>query len=277
MSLTSEQKIGGTPLGVRLVFGLSVSIYLLYALDLHDFVSLHTQCKPYDIMYRFRLQGLLFASVTFKSWPALLVGMLVSWRRFATIEYDVGTLGFLLWFVCTSVLFHGSYCVLTFLLSCFYGSIDVMTGEVHGLWPVIIATLVVSAKDSDNLTVMLWPLPIQVPARVYPLILVVVAWISHAEASFDVAAAYIIAGILPAWLWEPSASALDALEQSTAGRALLHQLQALDCFVCRPPPITAATCGPVLAVAGAAECTQNQVLLASEAPAAGRVGNDLIL
>lgn len=221
------------PLGNRMVYAVSVLTYLLYILDHTDFRRLFLVCNADDIIYHFKIQGLFLASMTFESLPALLIAIAVSHRRFAFLEYQLGTVGFLVWFMRTSVLFHAAFCVMMFLLSAFDNS--VLKEEVHGLWPLIIINIVGSFREAENSTVWLWPLPLHVPIKAFPAILIAIAWISHSYMHLDVVAAYLLACFFPSGFLEPSKTFLDLTEQNSAAKALINGLQNFDSFVCRPP------------------------------------------
>ncbi|CAE8695302.1 unnamed protein product [Polarella glacialis] len=228
-----------TPLGCRLVFSISAGYYLLYVLDHHDFVGLNVVCRPVDVLYGLQLQRLVQASFAHKTLLGLLVALLVCCRRFAWLEHRAGTLGFLVCFFSTSVMLHGLYCVAALLLSPVLGA-WVLNQEVHGLYPLVVANLVASIKDSDNSTVWLWPLPFHVSVRAFPVFIIGLSWFLHWSAHLDVVAAYFIALALPSWFEEPSPGLLDKVEQMPAGRWLLSWLQGYGSFVCRPPSCTSS-------------------------------------
>ncbi|CAJ1460144.1 unnamed protein product, partial [Effrenium voratum] len=138
-----------TPLGCRVVFGLCGGYYLLYVLDHHLFVGLNIVCRPVDVIRGWQLQRLLQASFAHSSLLGLLLAVLVSWRRFACLENRAGTLAFLLWFILSSVLLHSIYCIVALVSWPFVGD-WLMNSEVHGLFPVLVANLVASIKDTDN-------------------------------------------------------------------------------------------------------------------------------
>lgn len=221
------------PIGCRIVFGLSVSTYVFYCLDTSDFYKSYIDCNARQVFYKLQLQGLLLASVTFESWPALAIAITLSWRRFSFLEYQVGTSGFLVWFVWNTVVFHTLFIVMMLALSIFDDW--VMNEEVHGLWPLLIIHFVSTVRDSSNGTVWLWPLPYHVPERSFPLILIVIAWVAHSYIHLDVMVAYFLACFSPSWLLEPSISFLDQVEQAPVFSQLLKSLQSCDAFVCRPP------------------------------------------
>lgn len=228
-----------TPLGCRLVFITCICYYLLYILDHHAFVTLDVVCRPGDVLHHFQIQRLLQASFVHTSFFGLLAALLVCGRRFAWIENRSGTLGFLIWFVWASLILHGSYCIVALLLSPFLGD-WILADEVHGLFPLVVASLVSSIKDSDNTTVWLWPLPYHVSVRFFPLFVVLLSWLLHWTTHLDVVTAYFFAGAFPALLEEPSASFLDRAEESSLGRFALSWLQASDSFVFRQPVLAAA-------------------------------------
>jgi len=222
-----------TPAGCRIIFGLAASTCLLFKIDHHDFVSFNLVCTPVDVIFGWQLQRLLFASVAHTSFVGLSLALLVCWRRFAWIEYQVGTFGFLLWFTVSSVILHGAYCVLMVILAPIISS-SLATGEVHGLFPLITASLVVNTKDNDNSTVWLWPLPLHISARALPPVVIMASWVMHMDTHLDVIVAYFLASGGPPSLFEPSTDLLDKAEQTDIGKWLLLQLQAFDSFVCRP-------------------------------------------
>mmetsp|Transcript_76629 Transcript_76629/g.228384 ORF Transcript_76629/g.228384 Transcript_76629/m.228384 type:complete len:290 (+) Transcript_76629:120-989(+) len=223
-----------TPLGNRVVYGLCIGAYALYVLDHHVFVSLDLTCRPADVIYGMQVQRLLLASFTHTSLLGLCFALAVSWRRFAWLEHEYGTLGFLLWFAWCSLLLHGIYCLVYVLLAAIFG-FGVAGSEVHGLFPLLVASLALSMHSSDASEVWLWPLPLHVSVKVLPPIVIALAWLLHWEAHYDVAVAYAVARIAP-WLVEPDALILaERAEQTPWGRWILGKLQNSDAFVCRPP------------------------------------------
>lgn len=232
--MLSGNAIEQTPLGSRLVFGFSVATYLLFVFDHHDFISLDLVCRPGDVMHG-QPQRLLLASFAHTSFPGLCLAVVLSWRRFVWIEYQCGTLGFIVWFVSTSVVLHGMFCVAALCLGALSGR-GLLGVEVHGLFPLLVASLVSGSRESDNATVWLWPLPLHVSARAFPLVVVGLCWLFHLQAHSDVVVAYIVAWCAPGlvdsdrdpWL-------LDQLEQTPIGCWLASCLGGSDAFVCRPP------------------------------------------
>merc|ERR1719203_2366304 len=109
------------PLGNRLVFGLSAASYVLFVFDHHDFISLDLVCRPGDVVYGLQLQRLLLASLAHTSLGGLCLAVALCWRRFAWLENQRGTVGFIAWFVWTSVLLHGVFCVVALCLGLFIG------------------------------------------------------------------------------------------------------------------------------------------------------------
>lgn len=222
------------PLGTRAVFVVCCGYYLLYLLDHHEFVSLNVVCRPVDVIYGLQVQRLLQASFAHTSTPGLLLALLVCSRRFTWLERQAGTLGFLVWFFWSSLLLHVTYCLAALLLSPVFGT-WMMTGEVHGLFPLLVASHAASIKETDNSTVWLWPLPFHVPVRAFPVALIVLCWLLHFEAHFDIVTAYLAAVAVPSWLDVPSNEMLDRVEQSGLGKRVMSLLQYFDSFVCRPP------------------------------------------
>eukprot|EP00927_Polykrikos_kofoidii_P071396 TRINITY_DN67663_c0_g1_i1.p1 TRINITY_DN67663_c0_g1~~TRINITY_DN67663_c0_g1_i1.p1 ORF type:complete len:349 (+),score=36.14 TRINITY_DN67663_c0_g1_i1:137-1183(+) len=232
-----------TPLGSRIVFGLSVCCYILYVFDHHDFVRLDLVCRPQDVIYGLQLQRLVLASFVHKTWVTLSLAVLISWRRFAWLEHEHGTLGFVLWFLSSSVLLHGIYCIVALSSGFFTGGI-IVVGEAHGLFPLLIASLVASIRETDNAEVWLWPLPFHVSVRAFPFVVIVLSWLFHWEAHFDVAVAYVVAATAPE-LVQPGADwgLLERFEQTSVGRQLTTCFQFFDAFVCRPPSSSLSTAG----------------------------------
>jgi len=223
-----------TPLGCGLVFAVCIGFYILYNADHHLFVTLNLVCRPVDVVFGLQVQRLIFASFVHTSLPGVIFALLLCWRRFSCIEHQVGTLGFIVWFVWTSVLVHGCWCVMAFFLMWFMGP-SILSSEVHGLFPLLTAKLVASVKESDNSTVWLWPLPFHISTRVFPLVVIVLTWLLHWDAHFDVVAAYLLASFAPWLVVEPTSELLDRIENTTAGKMVLSKLQASDKFVCRQP------------------------------------------
>jgi len=205
-----------TPVGCRGVFSLSA-------------------CRPYDVLFGFQVHKSLFG---------LCLALLVCWRRFAWLENKIGTLGFLLWFAWSSVVLHGSYCLGMFALTAFVGP-SVIHQEVHGLFPLITANLVLSIRDSGNTDVWLWPLPFHVSVRAFPLVVMGISWFLHWDAHLDIVFAYCLASACPSWFREPAPGHLARVEQTSPGQWLLTWLQASDRFVCRQPCSTEATLTPL--------------------------------
>lgn len=234
MQLNIGKTLDNTPLGCRIVFGLSTAFYVLYTVDHHLFIGLDLVCRPADVIYGLQLQRLVLASFVHTSLIGLVVAVALSWRRFAWLEHHSGTLGFLIWFVWTSVLLHGTFCLVALFLATIFGQ-GLLTGEVHGLFPLLTANLVASIKDSDSSTVWLWPLPFHVSVRAFPLVVIGLTWILHLEAHFDVIVAYALAALCPQWLVEPPSEFLDKAEQSPFGGWLLSRLTVFEAFVCRQP------------------------------------------
>lgn len=223
-----------TPLAGRLVFGLCAVCYALFAWSHHLFVSLDLVCRPVDVIYGLQLHRLLLASFAHTSLLGLCLAVLVCWRRFAWLEHQYGTLGFVVWFLWNSVLLHGAYCVFAVSLAGVFDA-GAASREVHGLFPLLTASLVAGGRDSDNAEVWLWPLPLHVPVRTLPLIVIALSWIFHWEAHYDVAVAFVVASVAPG-LVEPDIIWLsNQVEQTPPGRAALAWLQSFDSFVCRPP------------------------------------------
>jgi len=175
-----------------------------------------TSSFPSSSLGSSQVQRLLFASFVHTSLLGLIFALLVCWQRFSWIERKEGTLGFLLWFMWTSFLLHVSYCFAMVCIAPFVPWNSGLFSEVHGLFPLLTASLVSSIKDSDSSTVWLWPLPYHVPVHLFPLVIIGVSWFLHVEAHFDVVIAYGVASVLP-WLVEPSAELLEWVEQSNVG------------------------------------------------------------
>jgi len=226
--------IHNTPLGSRIVFSLSAFSYFLFNFAHHDFIAWDLTCKPSDVVYSWQFQRLIFASFVHTSLPGLLLAFLVCWRRFSWIEHQLGSLGFVVWFVWASVVLHGFYCIAMVCVAPFLG-FEVLGNEVQGLFPLVIANLVLGMKDSDNEQVWLWPFPFYVSTRVFPLVIIALSWLLHAKAHYDVISAFCVASTLPTCVLEPSQSMLEMFEQTAAGQLLLSFLQSFDSFVCRPP------------------------------------------
>eukprot|EP00928_Gymnodinium_smaydae_P075075 TRINITY_DN58097_c0_g1_i1.p1 TRINITY_DN58097_c0_g1~~TRINITY_DN58097_c0_g1_i1.p1 ORF type:complete len:263 (+),score=43.66 TRINITY_DN58097_c0_g1_i1:57-845(+) len=234
-------KLEQLPLGCRIVFALSAATFALFVLDRHDFFAYAIRCKVSDIIYRFKLHSLLLASVTFDSFPALVTALFISWNRFAFLEYQVGTFGFLLWFCRASVIFHGLFCLFMILMSPFHAKL--INEEVHGLWPLIIINVVACVREARNGDVSLWPLPYAVPTSRLPFLLIFTSWLVHSYCTVDVVAAYMVACLCPASIFEPSLEHLDFAEAHIAGRVALAFLQRFDSFVCRPPAVSFSSVG----------------------------------
>lgn len=219
-----------TPLGCRLVFFFAVACYGLFVFDHHDFISFDLTCKPADVIQGLQVQRLLLASFTHTSLPGLCLAIGVSWRRFSWIEHQNGTVGFLIWFTLVSLLLHGTYCVFAVFADAVLGT--GLTGtEVHGLFPILIASLVAGMRESDNSEVWLWPLPFHVSVRAFPVVIIGLTWIFHMHAHFDVAVAYAVAAVVPEAV-EPKPDVF-GLEQGGVGQWLLSVLGGSEAFVCR--------------------------------------------
>lgn len=234
MLLHIEKALDGSPLGCRIVFGLSIAIFILFKLDHHLFVTLDLACRPVDVIYGLQVQRLLFASFVHTSLPGLCLALLVCWRRFACLERQAGTLTFLIWVIWASVLLHAVYCVVALLFTVILGPGSI-AGEVRGLFPLLIANLVVGIRDTGA-TVWLWPLPYQVSVRAFPVIIIALSWLLHCESHLDVVVAYFVASTVPSFVAEPNADLADRLEKlAPGGFNWMHRLlQRFDCFVCSP-------------------------------------------
>lgn len=222
-----------TPLGCRLVFGLCGGYYLVFLLEPHLLFDLHVVCRPKDVIYGWQVPRLLLASFAHSSLLGLLLAGLVSWRRFAALENRAGTTAFLTWFVMTSLIVHSAYCLVAVLTLPFLGD-WLMNSEVHGLYPVLVANLVSSIKDTDNSSVWLWPLPFYVSTRNFPLVVMTLSWLLHMDSHLDVSVAYFTSVVFPDFFEEPNSDFLDRVEQAL-GKGFQGLLQGFDCFVCRPP------------------------------------------
>mmetsp|Transcript_52405 Transcript_52405/g.94072 ORF Transcript_52405/g.94072 Transcript_52405/m.94072 type:complete len:325 (-) Transcript_52405:56-1030(-) len=240
MQLQIGKTLESTPVGCRLVFSLSVGSYLLFIFNHHEFISLDLVCRPVDVIFGWQVQRLFLASFVHTSLLGLLLALLVCWRRFSWLERQTGTLGFLVWFAWSSAVLHSAHCLAMLCLSPILGW-DLLGSEVHGLFPILTANLVLSIKDSDSSTVWLWPLPFHVSIRAFPVVIIGLSWLFHLQVHFDVITAYILASTCPAWFMEPSQDMLDRLEQTTAAKWLLAQLQVSDAFVFRQP--AGGSCG----------------------------------
>lgn len=232
--IPTKQNVFNTPLGCRIVFALTTCTYLLFKFKHHEFITLDITCRPGDVIYFLQIQRLLFASFAHTTVSGLVLGVAVCWRRFSWLEHQHGTLGFLLWFVWSSVFLHGSYCIAAFFTTPFFGD-SLMDGEVHGLLPLLTANLVLGLRDQDIKEVWLWPLPIYVSTKMFPLVLIGISWFCHFEAHFDVVFAYCAALVMPEAILEPGPQILDMLEASPLGQIGVQHLQRSDAFVCRLP------------------------------------------
>lgn len=230
-----------TPIGCRITFVLCAATCALYKVNHHLFVTLDLVCRPVDVVYGWELQRLLLASFVHKTLVSLLLALGICWRRFSWLEHQSGTLGFVLWFTWVSVILHGAYCGLIVILALVAGD-ALLESEVRGLFPLIIANLVASIKDTDNSTVWLWPLPFHISVRAFPLIVIALSWLLHLEAHVDVLIAYALGATCPEWFFQPSASFLNRVEDWGAGKWLLHRLQGFEGFVARPPESSTTSC-----------------------------------
>jgi len=238
-----------TPLGTRIVFFVAVLIFVYLWLGplnaSHDLV-----CIPYQVFYEWKLLGLLTASLTHMSLGGFAFAIVLCWRRFASLEYQMGSVGFLWWFLWTSVLYHASYCLCVYILSFAFDEV-VMRGEVHGMFPLAIVNFVSNIKETNDGTVHLWPLPVPIPIRFLPPIIIVIALVLNFEANalnlvhhgvIPLVLIYVLAGAFPVWL-EPSGAILDTFMQHSIGSYVLKFLQGFDSFVCPPPsgPFSSST------------------------------------
>jgi len=230
-----------TPLGTRIVFVVAASVYgyLWVGPDgaVHDLV-----CMPYQVFYEWKLLGLLTACLTHKTLVAFAFAFALCWRQFASLEFQMGSAGFLWWFVWTSLLYHASYCVCVYILSFVFDE-EVMRGEVHGLYPLAIVNLVKNMKETNDGNVQLWPFSVSVPFRALPPIIIAIAVVLNFEAKVlhlvqhgvvPLVLIYILVGAFPIWL-EPSGAMLDVIIQNPIGSHVLKFLQGFESFVCPPP------------------------------------------
>lgn len=241
--MISGDALARTPLGSRLVFLFSAATYCLFIFDHHDFISLDLVCRPGDVVYGLQLQRLFLASFAHTSLPSLCLAIGLCWRRFAWLEHERGTLGFLAWFAWASLLLHGTFCLVAVCFSAFLGSPSLLGAEVHGLFPLLVASLVASQRDSDSTEVWLWPLPFHVNVRWFPFVVIGLCWLFHMSAHFDVVVSYFVASSAPDFV-EPGSMdvwLLHQFETTPFGRWLGSLLEGSDAFVCRPP--TAVTGG----------------------------------
>lgn len=234
MQLQIGHILESTPVGCRLVFCLSVCSYVLFIFNHHEFISLDLVCRPVDVIFGWQVQRLFLASFVHTSCLGLSLALLVCWRRFSWLERQTGTLGFLVWFAWSSAVLHSAHCLAMLCLSPILGW-DLLGSEVHGLFPLLTANLVLSIKDSDSSTVWLWPLPFHVSIRAFPVVIIGLSWLFHLQVHFDVITAYVLASTCPVWFVEPSQDTLDRLERTAAAKWLLAQLQVSDAFVFRQP------------------------------------------
>lgn len=235
--------------------------YILFVLHHHTFISLNLVCRPVDVIYGFQLQRLLLASLVHTSLPGLCLALLICWRRFAWLERRAGTLGFVVWFIWCSLIVHSIYCLGALVLAAIVGAQGPLDGEVHGLLPLLTANLVASIKGTDASTVWLWPFPLHVPVRAFPIVVVAMSWSLHFEAHLDVIAAYAVASIFPSLLDEPGTVVLDMVEQVSLGKLLVVVLQSSDAFVCRPPPDSVGELSSARSVGGATPERQPAAML----------------
>lgn len=238
-----------TPLGTRIVFVIAALIYV-YLLCSPEDASRDLVCTPYRVLYEWKVLGLLTASLTHKSIVALAFAIVLCWRRFASLEYQMGSAGFLWWFLWTTVLYHASYCVCVYILSFVFDEV-VMQGELHGLFPLAIVNLVSNMKETNDGNVHLWPLSLSIPLRFLPPIIVVIALFLNFEANalhlvqhgvIPLVIIYVLAGAFPVWL-EPSGAMLESFMQNSIGSYVLKFLQGFESYVCPPPsgPFSAST------------------------------------
>eukprot|EP00927_Polykrikos_kofoidii_P063719 TRINITY_DN58588_c0_g1_i1.p1 TRINITY_DN58588_c0_g1~~TRINITY_DN58588_c0_g1_i1.p1 ORF type:complete len:295 (-),score=29.74 TRINITY_DN58588_c0_g1_i1:36-920(-) len=243
---------GSTPLGCRVVMLTCVLCYLIYRFDYSDFIQLNMVCKAsdalvfwnifrwegnvYDTVMVWRWQRLITVSFVHTSLAELCFVLLVFWRRLVWIENRMGTLGFVVWFVWSSCVVHAIVCASICVVACFLDIVRPAEVDLHGLYPLLVTHLATqSGGNCANESIWLWPLPLHVPVRVFPFVVVLCSWLMHCYAHLDVAAAYVLAVNSPLWLLEPSTAALDTFERSWLGVTLLAALQRSDAFVCRQP------------------------------------------
>eukprot|EP00928_Gymnodinium_smaydae_P015197 TRINITY_DN15574_c0_g1_i2.p1 TRINITY_DN15574_c0_g1~~TRINITY_DN15574_c0_g1_i2.p1 ORF type:complete len:169 (+),score=41.58 TRINITY_DN15574_c0_g1_i2:288-794(+) len=133
-----------------------------------------------------------------------------------------------------------------------------VVGEAKGLLPVLVASHMAEAAPCSEHgstrgfnvgSVRVWPLPLHVSARAFPVLLIGAAWLAHGEAQLDVAVAYVAAACAPRFFhWDDVGSAASTLtakvssvEHSTIGWRVLEVLRASDAFVCPPPSTSPAS------------------------------------
>lgn len=223
-----------TPLGCRLVFGLCIAIHCLSAWSHHTYQTLNLPCRPVDVVFGLQLQRLVLASFVHTSFPGLCLALLISWRRFAYLEANYGTFGFLLWFFWLSLVLHGAYCFVAICIGPLFDS-SAGSGEVKGLFPLLVASLVAGSRESGDTEVWLWPLPFHVSLRALPLVVMGSTWLFHLQAHYDVVVAYLLAQFVPSLVELDVARLSEAVEQTALGRCALGWLQGFDAYQCRPP------------------------------------------
>eukprot|EP00747_Dinoflagellata_sp_TGD_P180476 gnl/TRDRNA2_/TRDRNA2_32999_c0_seq1.p1 gnl/TRDRNA2_/TRDRNA2_32999_c0~~gnl/TRDRNA2_/TRDRNA2_32999_c0_seq1.p1 ORF type:complete len:314 (-),score=46.97 gnl/TRDRNA2_/TRDRNA2_32999_c0_seq1:45-986(-) len=286
-----QQMLKTTPLACRIVALLSIGCYLLYVLDYNLFLHLNLVLRVDDAirgwnflgaLMAWRWQRLIMASFVHTSLIELCFALFLCWRRFAWMENKFGTLGFIMWFVWASLFLHATYVYsIAFVVAPIIDPALEVTW-IHGLYPVLTASFVIDIKESDNHSVWLWPLPVHVPVRAFPWVIIVLSWVLHCEAHLDVVSAYFVASFAPVWMLEPSVELLDKVEQTWLGMFVLAQLQRFDAFVYRQPsaastlPRTVATPAPPTAPLKHATTVQGNIQApikaASSAPTVPKAG-----
>jgi len=186
------------------------------------------------VVFGLQLHRLFLASFVHTHLPSLFFSVWLCWSRFACLEANWGTLGFLVWFFFVSLVIHGTYCFATLTVGTIFDP-TAGTGEVKGLYPLIVANFVVSARESADAQVWLWPLPLHVSMRAVPAVVIALTWLLHWEAHYDVLVAYVLATVLPNVVEPDLARLTDSIEKTAIGGFVVSWLQGFDSFVCRPP------------------------------------------
>jgi len=226
-----ERTCGETPLGCRIIFGAAAASYVFTVLPVREVVPVSLECTPLKVLNDLQFHLLLFASLIHTSLPGLVLALVICWRRFCGLENTLGTMGFSVWFISTSVVIHGLYCLLAVFVGRLLDSDWLLTSPVHGLFPLLVLALVSEAQDHPHTQVWLWPSPIHVSASYFPYAVVALSWLVHMDAHLDVLPALLLGRLCPVASLVPAPATVAWVEHSACCSALLPRIATAAGFV----------------------------------------------